>query len=174
MTAKRDEILGLLGQRRKRSLFLEAVLVVRHCLLAQHDEVQLALERARRLSNVAEAVAVGGAGEVMGERVQLRGILGIESQGMLCSAVELGLGADAGGIMLLEGARVYGSREAAYAPTNTCRGGAGESPAAAASASSRSTASRPRGPQSSVQRFTYRSTKVPARSASMPRANRIA
>ncbi|MBU6201118.1 MAG: phenylalanine--tRNA ligase subunit beta [Acidobacteria bacterium] len=37
-----------------------------------------------------------------GRTISARGILGIESQGMLCSAVELGLGADAGGIMLLD------------------------------------------------------------------------
>lgn len=37
-----------------------------------------------------------------GRTISARGILGIESQGMLCSAAELGLGADAGGIMLLD------------------------------------------------------------------------
>lgn len=37
-----------------------------------------------------------------GRTISARGILGIESQGMLCSAVELGLGADAGGILLLD------------------------------------------------------------------------
>lgn len=37
-----------------------------------------------------------------GRTISARGILGIESEGMLCSAVELGLGADDGGIMLLD------------------------------------------------------------------------
>lgn len=36
-----------------------------------------------------------------GREIQRRGILGIDSEGMLCSAVELGLGNDATGIMIL-------------------------------------------------------------------------
>ena len=36
-----------------------------------------------------------------GREIQRRGILGIDSEGMLCSAVELGLGSDAAGIMIL-------------------------------------------------------------------------
>lgn len=36
-----------------------------------------------------------------GRRIERRGILGIDSEGMLCSAVELGVGDDAGGILIL-------------------------------------------------------------------------
>ena len=36
-----------------------------------------------------------------GREISRRGILGIDSEGMLCSAVELGLGEDAGGLLLL-------------------------------------------------------------------------
>ncbi len=56
-------------------------------------------------SNMSEGdvVALATLGTEMpdGRRIERRGILGIESEGMLCSQVELGLGADASGIIVL-------------------------------------------------------------------------
>jgi phenylalanyl-tRNA synthetase beta chain len=50
-----------------------------------------------------DVVPLAALGTVMpdGREIQRRGILGIDSEGMLCSAVELGLGSDAAGIMIL-------------------------------------------------------------------------
>lgn len=51
---------------------------------------------------VGDVVALATLGTTMpdGRLIERRGILGIDSEGMLCSAVELGLGADDGGIMI--------------------------------------------------------------------------
>lgn len=58
-----------------------------------------------------DVVALATLGTEMpdGRRIERRGILGIDSEGMLCSEVELGLGADASGIMILPGDTPLGS-----------------------------------------------------------------